>query len=336
VTMYIVFRADASVMIGTGHIMRCLTLADELRARGAECHFISRMLPGHLGALIERRGFAVSLLDAPSGDALSFDSTAHAKGAGVTWEQDLAETRELVTFADWLIVDHYSFDYRWQKGLADRAKRIMVIDDLADRQHFAALLLDQNLGRKETDYDGLVPNECNRLIGLGFALLRPEFGRQRNQSLQRRMNGELSHLLISMGGTDAIDATSAVLRVIHKARLPKRLRLSEVLVDVGDMARLMASADFSIGAGGSTTWERCCLGLPSIIVETAANQNGAAAAMQKAGAALVAGPLLHPAFSSKLVQCMNNLLESGVSARISRRSAELCFGDGVVRVADLM
>jgi len=111
---------------------------------------------------------------------------------------------------------------------------------------------------------------------------------------------------------------------------------TEVLVDVGDMARLMASADFSIGAGGSTTWERCCLGLPSIIVETAANQNGAAAAMQKAGAALVAGPLLHPAFSSKLVQCMNNLLESGVSARISRRSAELCFGDGVVRVADLM
>jgi len=209
--------------------MRCLTLADELRARGAECHFISRMLPGHLGALIERRGFAVSLLDAPSGDALSFDSTAHAKGAGVTWEQDLAETRELVTFADWLIVDHYSFDYRWQKGLADRAKRIMVIDDLADRQHFAALLLDQNLGRKETDYDGLVPNECNRLIGLGFALLRPEFGRQRNQSLQRRMNGELSHLLISMGGTDAIDATSAVLRVIHKARLPKRLRLSVVM-----------------------------------------------------------------------------------------------------------
>jgi UDP-2,4-diacetamido-2,4,6-trideoxy-beta-L-altropyranose hydrolase len=360
-TMRVVFRTDASVTIGTGHVMRCLTLADALRARGAECHFVTRALPGHLGALIIERGHGVTLLAAPAGNAvMPSGPPAHAAWAGVPWEQDLAETRAACGPADWLIIDHYAFDARWQRGLADRAERIMVIDDLADRPHVATLLLDQNLGREAADYDRLVPDACRRLIGPRFALLRPEFSAKRGASLQRRAGAELLHLLISMGGTDVVDATSTVLRALANATLPKNLRLSvvmgsrapalgrvrelaaqmpwptEVLVDVIDMARLMADADLAIGAGGSTTWERCCLGLPSIIVETAANQAGAVAAMQQVGAAIGTGPLSDPAFGERLVAAMEQLLEPAICARLTQVSLELCPGDGTERVAHLL
>lgn len=355
--MLVVFRADASVTIGTGHVMRCLTLADTLRARGADCQFVTRDQPGHLGALIAERGFAVSILDAPSGPALS-GPPDHAAWAGVTWQQDLADTRAAIDRADWLIVDHYALDARWQQGLGDRVGRIMVIDDLADRPHAAALLLDQNLGREAKDYDGLVPDDCRILTGPRFALLRPEFAAQREASLARRKGARLAHLMISMGGTDAADATSMVLRALARADLPSEMRISvvmgscapalecvralaadmpwptRVLVDVRDMGVLMAEADLAIGAGGSTTWERCCLGLPSVIVETAANQAGAVAAMEDAAAALGTGPLADPAFGERLVAAV---WQAGAAlGEISTRAAGICNGQGASRVADAL
>lgn len=358
-TMRVAFRADASVTIGTGHVMRCLTLADTLQARGVDCRFVTRDLPGHLGALIAERGFAVSLLEASTGPAPS-GPPDHAAWAGVTWQQDLADTQAAINRADWLIVDHYALDARWQTGLADRVGRIMVIDDLADRPHAAALLLDQNLGRAAQDYDGLVPDDCRILTGPRFALLRPEFATQREASLTRRKDAGLVKLLISMGGTDAADATSMVLRALARADLPGEMRISvvmgsrapalervralagdmpwptSVLVDVRDMGVLMTEADLAIGAGGSTTWERCCLGLPSIMVETAANQAGAVAAMEDAGAALGTGPLADPVFGERLVAAVGQLMNLEVSARLSRASAELCDGQGAAHVAQFL
>jgi len=358
-TLRVAFRADASVTIGTGHVMRCLSLADALRARSADCRFVTRDLPGHLGALIAERGFAVSLLEAPSGPAPS-GPPDHAAWAGVTWQQDLADTRAVIDRADWLVVDHYAFDARWQTGLADRVGRIMVIDDFADRPHAAALLLDQNLGREAADYDGLVPETCRRLTGPRFALLRPEFAAQRKAAMARRSAVRLSHLMISMGGTDVADATSTVLRALRRADLPAGLHISvvmgsrapalaavrelaaslpwltEVLVDVRDMAALMADADLAIGAGGSTTWERCCLGLPGIIVETASNQAGAVAAMESAGAALGTGPLTDPLFGERLLAALERLIDVKDNARISQASAELCDGDGAALVSEFL
>lgn len=355
----IAFRVDSSAEMGIGHLMRCLTLADTLRARGAACQFVTRDLPGHLGALIPERGFAVSLLEAPTGPTPS-GPPDHAAWAGVTWQQDLADTRAAINRADLLIVDHYAFDARWQTGLADRVGRIMVIDDLADRPHAAALLLDQNLGREAKDYDGLVPDDCRILTGPRFALLRPEFAAQRQRSLTRRQTPQLAHLMVTMGGTDAIDATSQVLRALKDADLPEGLRISvvmgsrapalervralaadmpwptEVLVDVRDMAALMTDADLAIGAGGSTTWERCCLGLPSIIVETAANQAGAVAAMEDTGAALGTGPLSAPGFRERLIAALERLFYPDVNARLSRASADLCAGNGTAHVAQFL
>jgi UDP-2,4-diacetamido-2,4,6-trideoxy-beta-L-altropyranose hydrolase len=358
-TMRVVFRADASVQIGTGHVMRCLTLADALRARGAECLFVTRALPGHLGGVIEERGFELTLLAPPAQDAdVIAGPPAHAAWAGVSWQHDMAETRDAIAQADWLVLDHYAFDGRWQQGLRDRVDRIMVIDDLADRPHRAALLLDQNLGRAASDYDGLVPEDCRRLIGQRYALLRPEFALLRETALAQRKARGLRHLMISMGGTDVGNATSIVLRALSGAELPRDIRLSvvmgssaptlarvrelaaqmpwptEVLVDVRDMAALMADADLAIGAGGGTTWERCCLGLPSIIVETAENQAHSVAAMVAAGAALGTGLQADAGFVDRLLEAVRQMQDTGFWAESSRRAAAICAGDGALYVVD--
>lgn len=355
----VIFRADASVTIGTGHVMRCLTLAHVLRARGAECHFVTRDLPGHLGTVIAERGFAVSLLPAPSGPAPE-GPPAHAAWAGVNWEQDLTDTLAVIPPADWLVIDHYAFDARWQQGLGDRVDRVMVIDDLADRPHAVTLLLDQNLGREAADYDGLLPESCQRLTGPRFALLRPEFAAGRAAALARRQTSQLEHMMITMGGTDAIDATSQVLRALKGANLPEGLRISvvmgsrapalgavrdlaatipwptEVLVDVREMAALMTDADLVIGAGGSTNWERCCLGLPGIVVETAENQARSVAAMVEADAALGTGLLSEPDFVDRLLGAIRQMQNADYRAESSRRAAAICAGDGALRVVDIL
>jgi len=352
--MKITFRTDASLQIGTGHVMRCLTLARALREAGAVCKFITRAHPGNMSNRIQADGFEVSLLPAPEGPQ-PLGPPAHAHWAGVDWAQDAAETRATLGDApDWLIMDHYAFDARWQRAVLPEGTRLMVIDDLADRPHACDLLLDQNLGRNAADYSGLVPDHCKLLIGPQYALLRPEFAAMRAQSLAERSGRGLRHILISMGGVDAQDATSQILDALSGTDLPDDLRVSvimgaqapalekvrgkarelpwptEVLVDVSDMASRMAAADLAIGAGGSTTWERCCLGLPSMIVQIADNQAGIAHTLEKAGAALNPGPLAASDFINRfgkaLVEARANLDELANSA------STICDGDGVGRV----
>ena len=258
------------------------------------------------------------------------------------WAQDAAETRAaLGEGPDWLVMDHYAFDARWQGAARPAGTRLMVIDDLADRPHDCDLLLDQNLGHEAGDYDGLVPEACTRLIGPRYALLRPEFAEARAGALAAREGRGLNRLMISMGGIDAADATSMVLDALRDAPLPEGLVISvimggqapalervralardmprptEVAVDVDDMAARMAAADLAIGAGGATTWERCALGLPSVIVETADNQAGIAAAMARAGAGLAPGALHAPGFARALGAA---LTEAGDPARLAAMS----------------
>lgn len=352
--MQVVFRTDASLEIGTGHVMRCLTLARGLRAAGATCRFVTRALPGHLGDRIAAEGFEVALLPAPQGEAPQ-GPPAHTQWAGVGWAQDAAETSAALGEApDWLILDHYAFDARWQKAVLPAGTKLMVIDDLADRAHDCDLLLDQNLGHEAGDYDGLVPARCTRLTGPKFALLRPEFAALRAGALAARQGRGLAEVMVSMGGVDAVDATSGVLDALRDAPLPQDLRISvimgarapalqkvralarampcptQVAVDVDDMAARMAAADLAIGAAGSTTWERCCLGLPSIIVEVADNQAGIARAMVGAGAALDPGPLAAPGFAQGLREALARA--QGDLPRLSDNAAALCDGDGVKRV----
>jgi UDP-2,4-diacetamido-2,4,6-trideoxy-beta-L-altropyranose hydrolase len=310
--MHIVFRTDASLQIGTGHVMRCLTLADALRERGGQSTFICRPHPGHLLDLIRQHGHTATELAPADGTFTAPADLQHAEWLGTDWASDAEQTRQALcdSLVDWLVVDHYALDRRWEQALRPHTRRILAIDDLADRPHDSDLLLDQNLGRQAQDYGGLLSPHTQTLIGPTYALLRPEFAQWREHSLQRRRNPQMKNLLISMGGVDQANVTGQVLAALTRCNLPVDLRITvvmgptapwfaqvqdqaaalphptQVLAGVNNMAELMTESDLCIGAAGSTSWERCCLGLPTIQLVLAANQKEAALALTEIGAAL--------------------------------------------------
>ena len=310
--MFVIFRTDASLQIGTGHVMRCLTLADALRERGAQSTFICREHAGHLSSLIEQRGHRVLPLPAPADDYQARSELTHAAWLGTDWAKDAEQTRHLLgsRSVDWLVVDHYALDHQWERALRPCTRRLMVIDDLADRSHDCDVLLDQNLGRAAQDYVELLKPDTTTLVGPHYALLRPEFVALRAYSLARRTQARLEHLLITMGGVDKDNATGQVLDALNECELPRDVRITvvmgphapwletvraqaskmqrstEVLVGVNNMAQLMADSDLAIGAAGSTSWERCCLGVPSLVLVLARNQQAGATALQDTGAAI--------------------------------------------------
>jgi UDP-2,4-diacetamido-2,4,6-trideoxy-beta-L-altropyranose hydrolase len=336
-------RADASRTLGSGHVMRCLTLAEVLRARGATVQFICRPDHGHLGARITGQGFGLHWLP----------DTA-------VWHADADAQHTLAalgpTGCDMLLVDHYALGAAWQTTLRPACRRLVVVDDLADRPHAADLLIDQNLGRQPADYDGLLPGAATRLIGPTWALLRPEFAAARAASLARRADGRLQHLLISMGGADPQQATLRVLRALAHSLLPADAQVTVVLgaiadtrpaiaellptlpwrsrlcMDVTDMAPLLAVADMAIGAAGGSAWERCCLGLPTALLVLADNQRPGTRALVAAGAALDLGEVAD--LPATLPAALQLVAEPATLQRLSAASAAITDGLGAQRVAD--
>lgn len=315
--MHIAFRVDASIQIGTGHVMRCLTLAEALRSQGHECSFICREHEGNLSEVIKRRGFELHQLKqdlrADQSKHSEGDFTlAHADWLGTSWQRDAEQTLKVLAGknTDWLVVDHYALDARWESRVSTQVKELMAIDDIADRRHECQLLLDQNLGRKAQDYNRLVPETCTRLIGPHYALLRPEFAELRDCSLERRVSPRLKRILITLGGVDRDNVTGQVLDALTQSNLAPETELDIVMgasapaleavrqqaaklpfeaavsVNVADMAERMCMADVCIGAAGSTSWERCCLGLPAIQLVLAENQRMVNQALIDSGAAL--------------------------------------------------
>lgn len=180
--MNIVFRVDASTDIGSGHVMRCLSLAKVLRERGARCFFICREHRGNLIDEIREEGFVVYELPINSGTIKS--SQIYENWLGDVYSADaLASISCLdVSSNDLLIVDHYAIDERWEALVRKYFKKIMVIDDLANRKHNCDYLLDQNLSHSWSNYVGLLPKKSQTFIGPKFALLRPEFTFIRHQA----------------------------------------------------------------------------------------------------------------------------------------------------------
>lgn len=305
----VAFRTDASAAIGTGHVMRCLTLAEALRERGADARFICREHDGNLCALIEQRSFAVDRLPMGRADGKrAEDAPPHALWLGAGWEEDAEGTRAAIraggSVPDWLVVDHYALDVRWERELRTAARQIMAIDDLADRDHDCDLLLDQNLidGQDER-YREKVPDGCVLLLGPAYALLQPDYALLREQVQPRQ--GPVRRVLVYFGGVDtddltikAVDALLALGRpeieadiVLSPAssqfpRVQDRISGRPGLrlhAHVPSLAPLMAAADLAIGASGATSWERLCLGLPALVVTVAENQRPIAAALAGRG-----------------------------------------------------
>ena len=358
--MRVVLRADASLDIGTGHVMRCLSLAGRLRDLGHECRFICRTLPGHLMARLEADGFAVTALPAP--DAVMPPTPSLAHWAGVTWERDAAEVRAALPLGvDWLVVDHYAFDHRWEMAAGLPGCKIMALDDLANRVHACDLLVDQNTGRQDRDYDPLLPPKAERLTGPRFALLRPEFAALRPASLARRRAQGFTpdHGLIFMGGTDLPNATGQILRhlrslLVRDGPLIRRLtvimgptapaledirRLAAdmpipctVMANVPDMAALMAEADIAFGAVGGAALERCVLGLPTLAVVLADNQTSGARSLAALGAAVVLGTHDSPDLSARISDELRRLSTPGALRAMSEAAARVTDGLGIGRV----
>jgi UDP-2,4-diacetamido-2,4,6-trideoxy-beta-L-altropyranose hydrolase len=353
--MRIVFRTDASSQIGTGHIMRCLTLADALREQGGKCQFVCREHQGHLIEYTRSRGYRVHALPKPW-EQTSFEyDLDHAHWLGVDWKTDAEQTRQALDseVLDWLIVDHYALDHRWELSLRSATKRIMAIDDLADRRHDCDLLLDQNYGSSAYRYRALVPPGTKQRFGPEYALLKPVYAEQRAQLPAR--NGQVFRVLIYFGGgADAKNLTSMAVQAFEApelahieldivvgtayAHLPVLKNLvaqrgkATIHRQLPDLAGLMAAADIAIGAGGATTWERCCLGLPSILVVCAHNQEEIGQAIGKLGAAVVLYP--NKKLTSEIQEQIASLSsDDNKYLQMSHRAGRICDGLGVSRVS---
>ncbi|MBI3804154.1 MAG: UDP-2,4-diacetamido-2,4,6-trideoxy-beta-L-altropyranose hydrolase [Nitrospirae bacterium] len=301
--MNVVFRVDASVQIGTGHLMRCLTLAEALRERGAQTQFICREQTGHLIPLLQQKAIPVTVLPAPLKSDIPLGEE-YAAWLGVTQAEDAGQTIEVLggERPDWLVVDHYGLDIEWENRLRPHTGKIMVIDDLANRPHDCDLLLDQNYSAEgEGRYQAMVPETCRRLAGPRYALLRPEYALYRRTRPAR--DGEVRRVLVFFGGSDPHNMTGLTIEALSQPAL-RHLAVDVVvgannphrpMIEKGaakrpctriyeprpHLAALMSEADLAIGAGGATTWERMCLGLPAVVISIAENQRPASEALQK-------------------------------------------------------
>ena len=288
-----VIRADASEQIGSGHLMRCLTLADRMRREGTEVHFICRDLVGNLNHLVHEQGFPLHVLPRHADDP---SLSGYAAWLTVAQETDARETGEvLCTLAPImrLVVDSYALDEVWERIVRPLVGEIFVIDDLANRKHDCDILLDQNFYRTmQHRYDGLVPPSCKLLLGPSYALLREEF--YAAQKKLRRRDGHLRRILVFYGGSDVTHETEKAVRALLHLSLPAvevdviiggsnahRMQIEELCAPhdflhtycaVSNMAEFMSNADLCLGAGGTTTWERGFLGLPAIVTAIAENQ----------------------------------------------------------------
>lgn len=313
----ILFVADAGPAVGGGHVMRSLTLARALEARGAECAFRSH----------------------PDGDAV-LDVFA----------RDLFRVEDDAGF-DALVFDHYALSAPDHAAVA-KGRPTLVIDDLADRPLAADLVLDAGMTRRARDYAGLVPEGCTLLLGPGFAPMRPDFVALRETALARRAEGgPVRRILVSLGLMDvggftlpAVERLRGVaeIDVVVGSGAPGVAALEAIAdadpsvtlhVDTREMARLTAQADVAIGAGGSSSWERCVLGLPTLLLVLADNQLPAAVALAEAGAviALDAAAEFETGFDAAAARLVG---EGHLRRRLSSAAARVCDGLGAGRSAE--
>jgi UDP-2,4-diacetamido-2,4,6-trideoxy-beta-L-altropyranose hydrolase len=333
--VHVAFRLDASGAIGGGHAMRCLSLARALADRGAACLFLVNS-------------------DAPA-TVPALHAVAH-RIVGDGPEETVAAIRAAwPAGADVAVCDLYRWTAPQESAVAAAARRILVIDDLMAAPHQADWLLNQNFGTEAAAYDALLPASCHRLIGLDYALLRPDFAELRPAALARRQAAGLPRrLLVSLGLTDVGGITGRVCAAL--AALPDFTQADVVFgptapslaqvraiaatdprfrchVGLEDMARAMLEADAAIGAMGSSSWERCCLGLPTLAFTLADNQVPTARALDAAGIVALAGDAAALGDGEIRTAIAAFLGDAARLRRMSQASAALCDGHGARRVA---
>jgi UDP-2,4-diacetamido-2,4,6-trideoxy-beta-L-altropyranose hydrolase len=355
----IAIRADASIKIGVGHIMRCLTLAQKLSSvlqrNEVSIYFICNQLPKYLKANILKEKFYFleigDVIDGKDWDQL-FDA-----------EQCIKLISKLGKF-DIMISDHYQLDALWQDKLKPYYSKLLVIDDLANRPHHADFLLDQTVNREQLDYSPYVDKQCKLLMGQSYILLRDEFKALIPKAIiKRNRNIDLTNILISFGGTDVKRSSKIVIdrfiELHEELGIAFNYKIDVVLgsaseqldiiknltesfpwitlhVDSNEMGKLILNADLAIGASGTSAWERCCLGLPTISFELANNQKLISQELETLGAIINLGKPQHLSYSLIIKNVIKLSSDNKAYANMINNCFNVCDADGAERVINEM
>lgn len=314
-----VIRVDADASIGGGHLMRCLALAGALVRDGWQVTFVGTSQTQVMFSALSRGAYPFVVCASPPA------------------EVDLPA-------CDLLIIDHYGLAAPFESRARQVAPRILVIDDAPGRSHLCDVLLDQTFGREAEAYAGFVPEGCPVLAGSSYALLRPQFAVGRARISTRE---EVESVVIMLGATDPACLLPDVMAQVRQAapkqqvtvivgssamHLTEILRVAEhqdvrVLIDVQDVASVLAQADLVVAAAGSATWEICALARPMILIQIAENQADIVAAMAVAGAAQVADV-------ARVADTVRFLVaDRGARDAMARVAGSICDGRGAARVA---
>lgn len=336
--MRFLLRADASRSLGLGHVKRCLALGQALRDCGADVALLSRAADVDIATL--------------AADArIDFYPLA----AGPDWQADAERTAGIAraTGAQSVIVDHYLLDARWHRSVAAGGLRVAAIDDLADRPLDVSLLIDHNYAADHAaKYHGRLAPATRLLAGPRFALLGPSYASAPRHAVRE---GDVASIGIFMGGADAAGISGVAIDACrrhagfagpievattranpHLAQLRQRCNKDAALtltVDAPDLAAFFARHDLQIGAGGGATWERCCIGAPTLVLRGAANQDAVIPALSALGA-VAALPDSGPPTAQSVGHALRPLLgDANTRRRMAAASRALVDGLGARRVA---
>ena len=354
--MRIVFRIDVSRESGFGHLSRCLTLAKALKERGDDISFIVRDHFDHSYDVLTINNFSLFLLERQPDSIINAKSNSGYKNwLATSLNQDAKETIDICKdngAIDWLIIDHYAIDITWHQSLRTYVRNIMVIDDLANRSLDCDLLLNQTNDFKTETYNNLIPLKTKKLIGGKYVLLRDEFSQLRKKAIQKRREKiHVDNIIIFFGSMDHTNISMNVINALEDSHLNRNIKIRiilgkeapylniikerlksctlnyELLIDVTNMEELLFEADIAIGAGGMNSWERCCLGLPTLITSSAENQIDNIASLKSSGAVIIWDSI------NDLISKLNTMIsDQGLIQSMGEKAFKVCDGKGTERV----
>ena len=340
-------RVDSGLDVGLGHVMRCFALAEFIKNMNFNVYFISKKIKGNISRNIENNGYRVFHLDSKL-----------IKSSKPNWKIDALKTSKIIqrfkNQKNLLLVDNYGLSEKWETTLKSIVDKIVVIDDFSNRSHNCNLFIDQNLHTSKKKINKKIPKNCKKLLGPKYALLRKEFILSRK--IVKKRSGKINRILISFGGSDEKNQTLKVLKAIKKLAKEKinvdvivgepnknKIKIKKICSKIENstyyqqtenIAKIMNKADLAIGAGGIITWERCCLGLPSIVSTVSRNQNELTKTIANKNCIVNLGNCegLTPVDYSNAIKNMNDKIICNMSSDCMK----IVDGNGCYRVAEII
>ena len=339
-------RVDAGKEIGDGHFMRCLTLVKSFKKEIHKIYFISNQLSNHQTKILKKYNFKFFKIN-------GYTKIHNKKIKKKLIDEDIRNSIKIIrnykNHQNWLLIDHYGIDHTWEKSFRRDVDKIIVIDDLADRKHDCDILIDQNyfIGNKNR-YKSLVPSFCNQLIGSKYSIIRTEFSKSRNKLKQKN---KMERIMVSFGGSDPNNETKKVLLALNSLKMnlnvdvivgknnPNKKEIKKICLknsnfhyyeQIKDMAKFMKKADFSIGGGGSMIWERCYMGLPSIVTILDDNQREITKEMDRLGCLVSIGDYKKVSIKDYQSEIIKMNIEK--IKRMSKQCMTIVDGNGIKRI----